>query len=264
MDDTAEHLDLQEAAEALDVHYQTAYRWVRSGRLPARLVDGRYRVERADLERIDERRRAPMVPRPPGSKRLQSQAERMHEVLLAGDEALARRICQRLVSDGTTVVELMTTVIAPALRRIGEAWRAGELPIWAEHRASTTVEGVLAELSPNPRGRRRGVVAVAAVTGDRHSLPTLMATLALREANWHVHHLGGDTPPDELVRFCSDNGVDIAVLSVTNPAVADLAAQAAEQLRAAGIRSVVGRPGRTLNDLLVAVRTTEPSSRTAQ
>jgi methanogenic corrinoid protein MtbC1 len=184
----------------------------------------------------------------------------MHEVLLAGDEALARRICQRLVSEGTTVVELMTIVIAPALRRIGEAWSAGELPIWAEHRASTIVEGVLAELSPNPRGRRRGVAAVAAVTGDRHSLPTLMATVALREANWHVHHLGADTPPDDLVQFCTDHNVGIAVLSVTNPAVAELAAHAAERLRAAGIRCVVGGPGRTLDDLLVAVRTTEPAT----
>jgi hypothetical protein len=31
---------------------------------------------------------------------------------------------------------------------------------------------------------------VSAVSGDRHSLPTTMAAVALRVANWQVHHLG--------------------------------------------------------------------------
>lgn len=261
MDDAAAHLDLQHAADALGVHYQTAYRWVRNGRLPARLVAGRYLVERADLERSDGQRHKPAVPRPPSRRRLLHQVERMHEALLAGDEAEARRICQRLTGDGTKVVDLVQTVIAPALRRIGEAWHDGNLPIWAEHRASTTVERVLAELSPNPRGRRRGVIAVAAVTGDHHSLPTTMAAVALREANWHVHHIGADTPPDELLRFCTEHAVDVAVLSVTNPDSAELAEATATKLRAAGVRSVIGGPGRTLDELLIAVRPGEPSRR---
>ncbi len=259
VNDVAESLDLQEAADALGVHYQTAYRWVRSGQLPAHLVAGRYRIPRADLDQVDNKRHKPMVPRPPSGRRLHHQVEPMYEALLAGDDVGARRICQRLVGDGTKVVDLVETVLAPALRRIGSAWHAGNLPIWAEHRASTTVEGVLAELSPNPRGRRRGVVAVAAVTGDRHSLPTTMATVVLREANWHVHHLGADTPPDEMLRFCTENAVDVAVLSVTNPASAKLAEQTASQLRAAGISTVVGGPGRTLHELLAAVRDAEPS-----
>ncbi len=261
LNDVAEHLDLQEAADALGVHYQTAYRWVRSGRLPARLVAGRYRVGRADLDHVDIQRHKPIVPRPPSSTRLHHRVEPMYEALLAGDDIGARRICQRLVGDGTKVVDLVETVLAPALRRIGAAWHAGNMPIWAEHRASTTVERLLAELSPNPRGRRRGVVAVAALTGDRHSLPTTMATVVLREANWHVHHLGADTPPDEMLQFCTENTVDVAVVSVTNPASAKLAEKTAGQLRAAGIPTVVGGPGHTLHELLAAVSAAEPSRR---
>ena len=184
VDEAEEHLDLQGAADALGVHYQTAYRWVRSGRLPARLVAGQYRVGRADLERVDDQRRKPIAPRPPSGRRLHHQVERMYEALLNGDEAEARRICQRLVGDGTQVVAVVETVLAPALRRIGSGWHDGEVPIWAEHRASKIAESVLAQLSVNPRGRRRGVVAVAAVSGDHHSLPTTMATVALREPTW--------------------------------------------------------------------------------
>ena len=40
----AERIDLQEAARRLGVHYQTAYRWVREGRLTAVRVRGRYEL----------------------------------------------------------------------------------------------------------------------------------------------------------------------------------------------------------------------------
>jgi MerR family transcriptional regulator, light-induced transcriptional regulator len=38
----SEPIELAEAADRLGVHYQTAYRWVREGRLPAVRVRGRY------------------------------------------------------------------------------------------------------------------------------------------------------------------------------------------------------------------------------
>ncbi|MGY9023882.1 MAG: helix-turn-helix domain-containing protein, partial [Candidatus Nanopelagicales bacterium] len=51
-----ERLDLQSAADQLGVHYQTAYRWVRSGRLPAEMVDGRYLVSPAEMIKLDKSR----------------------------------------------------------------------------------------------------------------------------------------------------------------------------------------------------------------
>ncbi len=245
-----EQLELQEAADALGVHYQTAYRWVRSGRLPAEVVGGRYRVARSDLLQIDADRRTPSPPRPPSDKRLHHQVERMYDALVIGDEPQARLIAHRIVGEGTSVVAFIQRVLVPALREIGNAWQRGEMPIWSEHRASAIAERVLASIAPNPRGRRRGVVAVAAITGDHHSLPTLMATVALRDANWKVHHLGADTPPAELVRFCTKQPVDLAVITVTNPDSIEVAEHAATDLRAAGIRTLVGRPGQTLDDLL--------------
>jgi MerR family transcriptional regulator, light-induced transcriptional regulator len=249
-----EQLELHEAADALGVHYQTAYRWVRSGRLPAQLVGGRYRLARHDLVQVDADRQTPLAPRPPSDKRLHHQVERMYDALVIGNEPQARLITHRIVGEGTNVVVFIQRVLVPALRRIGNAWQHGELPIWSEHRASAIAERVLAELSPNPRGRRRGVVAVAAVSGDHHSLPTLMATVVLRDANWQVHHLGADTPSAELVRFCTKEPVDLAVITVTNPVSIEVAEHAAADLRAAGIRTVVGGPGRTLDDLLDQAR----------
>ncbi len=49
---TDRQLDLQAAADELGVHYQTAYRWVRNGRLEAELVGGRYLVSRDDISQL--------------------------------------------------------------------------------------------------------------------------------------------------------------------------------------------------------------------
>ncbi len=253
--DTETMLELQAAADALGVHYQTAYRWVRSGRLPAHLTGGKYLVSSSALAEVSESRQRPKEPIAPSPNRLHRQSERMHEALLIGDESEVRKISRRLVDEGTTIVDLVEQVISPPLRAIGQAWHDGELTIWVEHRASAIIERALGDLLPNPRGRRRGTVMVAAVAGDLHSLPTTMATVALREANWHVHHLGADMPADELVAFCASHGeVDVAVISVTNPDVAEHAEQVAEEIRSAGTPALVGGAGRPLGDLVDDVR----------
>ena len=249
-DSFGDQLALREAAALLGVHYQTAYRWVRSGRLPAQLIDTRYVVSRQDLDAVDARRRAPGAPKAPSRKRIDRHAERMHVALVDGDEATARQLARRLVDEGTSVIELIQSVFAPPLRRIGQDWHDGHMPIWIEHRASAIVERVLGELAPNPRGRRRGTAMVAAVAGDQHSLPTTMAAVALRESNWHVHHLGANMPDHELVRFCAEYDIDLAVISVTNPDVAPLADHTAEQVRATDTPAIVGGAGRSLEQLV--------------
>lgn len=234
----------------LGVHYQTAYRWVRNGRLPATLLNGRYVVARRDVELVDERRRTPAAPAPPSRRRIERQAERMHTALVEGDEPTVRAIARRLVDEGASLIDLIQVVLVPPLARIGQAWHEGRLTIWVEHRASAIVERTLGELSPNPRGRRRGTAVVAAVSGDHHSLPTVMATVVLREANWHVHHLGADMPGDEIVGFCDEHPVDVVVISLTNPDAAELAARTAGELRERGIAAIVGGPGRRLDELV--------------
>jgi excisionase family DNA binding protein len=250
----AQHrIELQEAAEQLGVHYQTAYRWVRSGRLAAQMVGGRYLITTEALAEVVDERSTPRPPTTPSRARLDRQAERMLEALTGGDEATAREIARTLTSSGTRLVDLVQTVLVPPLRSIGQAWHDEGLPIWVEHRATAIVERILGELAPNPRGRRRGVAMVAAVSGDRHSLPTAMAALALRDTNWFVHHLGADMPGDELADFCRTHDVDLAVISVTNPDVMGSATAAAELIGQSGPAVIVGRPGGTLDDLLAEV-----------
>jgi MerR family transcriptional regulator, light-induced transcriptional regulator len=248
-------VDLRTAAAELGVHYQTAYRWVRSGQLPATIVAGKYSVSSSDLVEFAQRRSRPTPVSAPSVQRLDGQAERMYEALRTGDDSHARQIARRLIEDGTPVKDLIVAVLSPPLREIGQSWRDGKISIWVEHRASGIVERILGELTPTPRGRRRGTVMVAAVSGDLHALPTAMAAAALRADNWNVEHLGANMPPEELVDFCATHDITVAVLSVTNSQVEASAQRAATALRNAATPVVIGGSGRTIDDLLAEVRT---------
>ena len=86
---------------------------------------------------------------------------------------------------------------------------------------------------------------MAALSGDHHSLPTTMASVALRDDNWHVHHLGADLPPDEILKFCRAQPVSLAVITVTNPTTGDLADTTAAALRAPAHRRSWAAPEAT-------------------
>lgn len=247
-------LDLQTAADELGVHYQTAYRWVRSGRLPASRIGGRYLVDRTDLDQLSAARSEPQSTSVPSTARLSRSADRLYDLLVDGDEPAVRRTVRRLVDEGAPLLDVVEHVMVPPLRRIGETWHRGSLSIWVEHRASSIIERVLGDITPNPRGRRRGTAVVTAVSGDLHSLPTTMAAVALRADQWHVHHLGADLPTDDVVQFCSEHDVDLVVITVTNPALGDAPELAAELIRRVGVRVLVGGPGRTLTELVDAAR----------
>ena len=179
----------------------------------------------------------------------------MYQALRTGDDQNARQIARRLIEDGTPVKDLIVQVLSPPLRDIGQSWHDGKISIWVEHRAAGIVERILGELTPTPRGRRRGTVMVAAVSGDLHALPTAMAAAALRADNWNVEHLGANMPPDELLNFCATHDITVAVLSVTNSDAEPSAQRTATALRNAAIPVVIGGPGRTIDHLIHEVRT---------
>ena len=258
----SEDVDLATAAERLGVHYQTAYQWVRSGTLPAARVRNRYRVQVSALEAFARRREQPSpVParrRPGDWPRVAATLERH---LLAGDETRAHDQVVGLHADGVPLVELIRELFVPVLRAIGDGWVDGRVGIPEEHRATAIVERLLGELTPRPRGRRRGRAVVAALSGDRHSLPTSMAAAALREDRWNVEHLGADVPADDVLHFATAADADLVVLSVTVREHADAARQTARRLAAAGIPTVVGSPSRTLDELVAEARARAPAAR---
>jgi MerR family transcriptional regulator, light-induced transcriptional regulator len=249
-------MQLRDAADALGVHYQTAYGWVRQGVLPARKTGHGYQVRDSDVRQLAARRVAGTPPRPQIRVRdWAAQSARLFEALVAGDEARARRLLDRLAA-GVPLVDLCERVIGPALRRIGADWAAGLVTIAAEHRASVICERLLAVLAQQPQGRPRGIAVVATPPGERHGLPALMAAACLRSDRWLVHHLASDLPVAEVAQLAAETGASLIVLSCATADGASLASQAAGQLECAvtGLRVLAGQPGDSLSQLLLRAR----------
>src|SRR5271170_618840 len=206
-------MQLREAADALGVHYQTAYAWVRQGTLPARKTGRGYEVSDDDVSALAERRASGTPPRPEVRVRdWSAQADRLYEAIVSGDETLARHDFDRLAL-GVPLIDLCERVIAPALRRVGEEWAVGELGIATEHRATAICERLIAARVHQPPGRPRGVAVTTTPPRERHSLPALMATACLREDHWQVHHLAADLPVADLISLAGDAGAGLVVLS---------------------------------------------------
>ena len=203
-----ETITLNQAAERLGVHYMTAYRYVRTGRLPASKDGSEWRVTVADVDAmISGRAGAAGVGGPPpggpgqGRRRRHDYHVRLESRLLVGDEAGSWSIIEDALTAGVDPEELYLEVLAPSMARIGDGWAAGRVTVAQEHRASVVMLRLIGRLGPRftRRGRKRGTVVLGAPPGDHHSVPVALAADLLRGAGFAVIDLGADTPAVSFV-----------------------------------------------------------------
>jgi len=238
-------LTLQEAADVVGCHYQTLYRRVRKGDIPALVAGGSYRIRRGDLDAwLAERDQTLGAVPDRGQRDWPAQADRLFSHLITGDSDAARQQVDRLIDGGASVADFCDSLFAPILFRIGQLWCAGDISIADEHRASRTIEALLERIgAARPKtGPKLGSVVVAAPQGDRHALPSLMVAAGLRASGFVVHHLGADLPAEEIVAMAVREQADFVALSwcvaERNGLVETLTA-----LNAVGIPSLVGGNG---------------------
>lgn len=237
-------LSLAEAAQLLGVHYMTAYRYVRTGRLRATKRGGSWVVGAGDLEEFRNAAPTSPAPSPRGgptagsserpdataaartgstaggrstvSKRGKAvstsvraaYAGRLEDRLVHGDEGGAWAIIEEALGSSLTPEEVYTSVMGPAMASIGERWARHELDIEDEHMASTIVQRLAGRLGPrfSRRGRHRGTVVLGAPAGDAHGIPVMLMADLLRGRGFDVVDLGADTPPAAFARAAA--GVD--------------------------------------------------------
>lgn len=186
---------MQEAATELGVHYMTVYRYVRLGMLPARKVGASWRIDVADLARLDT------SPDVPSRKRSAPWHDRLQARMLAGDEAGSWGVVEAAFASGMTPADFYCEVLTPALYNIGELWQKGKLGVEDEHLATAVAAGVIGRLGPRfaRRGRPKGTVVLAMPEGERHHLGLAMLADILRSDGYRVLNLGADTPASALV-----------------------------------------------------------------
>jgi excisionase family DNA binding protein len=242
-------VDLEAAARKLGVHYQTAYRWVRSGALPAVKVGSEYEIQPEDVERVIEEQRFGRSVAMGVDPDWDAHTAELYEELRAGDEIAAQFLVDRLHAGGAAPLHLCETLISPALTRLGEDFGAGTASSADVALAAGICERLVGALATPPRGRPRGLVVVASPEGELHRLPGLMATAALRAERWRVHHLGADVPAVDLIGFVQASAPDVVVLSLASAIESGVVTRDGV-LADCPTRVLLGEPGAPLSRLL--------------
>ena len=215
MPSTDELITLNEAADRLGVHYMTAYRYVRTGRLHGVKDGAEWRVRASDVEAL---KRPAETPRP--RRRRTDYAARLEERLLAGDESGAWAIIDGAMASGMEPSVVYQQLIAPAMVSVGERWANDDIDVSQEHLASAVVLRLIGRLGPrfSRRGRKRGTVVLAGPAGEHHGIPLAMVGDMLRGRGHDVADLGPDVPPASLARAVSSMPRVVAIgLCATAP-----------------------------------------------
>jgi DNA-binding transcriptional MerR regulator len=151
----------------------------------------------------------------------------------------------RRITRESDLVSAWTTVLAPALRRIGERWRDGSLGVDSEHLASELLVHELRALTRSNRARISGQrnVVLASADEEQHYLPLVAIEAELSLQGIGCIFLGPRVPAESLLDLLGRSTPPVVFLwaSITRPA-RDPLWQSLTSLERP-LRLVIGGPG---------------------
>lgn len=197
-------LNIKQVAAELSVHYMTAYRYVRTGRLPARKVGTGWVVRASDLARFAER--------PVSLLRSEEDTfgadwkERLRLTLVIGDEMAAWRVVEQALAAGHSPTECYIDFIVGAINDISDRSQTPRKPEASEYLATATATRLVARLGARFRrpGRSRGTIVFGAPLGEHHVLPISVVADLVRLNGFNCLELGADVPPEAFAGAARD------------------------------------------------------------
>jgi MerR family transcriptional regulator, light-induced transcriptional regulator len=137
-----------------------------------------------------------------------------------------------------TLAAVVTEVVLPFLRNLGEAWATAERTVAQEHFASNVIGGRLRALSRGWGDGGGPLAVLACPPREQHELGLICFGLLLRERGWRIAYFGAQTPlTDHAIAGLEP---EVVVLSAT---AAQPFVEAAEEIRALAARARVAVGG---------------------
>ncbi len=171
-----------------------------------------------------EAARAALEDERPSEDLLEDAAARLLAAIRRYDEAAANSVLdESLAAFGLEL--MLSQVVLPTLKQVGDGWERGEIEISHEHFASNLIRGRLLALA-HFWGRGNGPLALlACAPGETHDITLLAFALVLRSHSWRILFLGADTPIATLTETAETTKPALTVVSSFDPSL--LEAQAA-------------------------------------
>lgn len=167
------------------------------------------------------------------------------QALISGNRSEAERVYARtLLSPMDDVVSM---VLLPTVRLVGDAWHRGEISVAQEHFATSWVREHLGSMLQRVLGGRnhKQHAVCATLSGERHELGVLALGVRLGLRGWRVSVVGADVPEDALAELACSLEADVVCISMVSGTHGDRPREQLSQLRALlpdPVRLVVGGP----------------------
>lgn len=169
----------------------------------------------------------------PASAGLEVFADDLRQALEAYDSTTAHLVLDRLFSTFSTGF-VITEVLIPYLRDLGERWADGKVTVAQEHFASQFLRGRMLALAGDWGAGGPSSALLACLPGEAHDLGLILFGILLARRGWRVTFLGADTPFDTLETSLVSLRPSVVVLATVDEGLFHQHAGAIERLAASG------------------------------
>ncbi|ABL78865.1 cobalamin B12-binding domain-containing protein [Thermofilum pendens] len=169
--------------------------------------------------------------------------EKLFQAVVEGDEAAAEEYTRRLVERGLGPREIVSEVLVPAMRRVGELYEKGEYFIPELVMSAEAFRRSMEVLRPLIRGQgespARWVAVFGTVRGDIHELGKNLAAAVFEAEGFHVVDLGVDVPPEKFAEAVEKYNARVVGMSALMTTTMLEQRNVIEELKKRGLRDKV-------------------------
>jgi DNA-binding transcriptional MerR regulator/predicted component of type VI protein secretion system len=117
-----------------------------------------------------------------------------------------------------SVPDVISEVLSPVLREVGERWHRGEFSVGQERLVSSSVRRQISGLLNTYNSMARGApIVFATISGEPHELGILMFAAIAASRKLRTCYLGADLPPEEISNFATRVNAAAVAISMVLP-----------------------------------------------
>lgn len=168
----------------------------------------------------------------------------LSQTVIEGNPEQAREAAGRLLSAGMAALEIVESVLSPAMNEVGRLYEEGEYFIPDLVMAGEAMKAAMSVVSPALAAQQQahaspGVVVIGTVEGDIHEIGKSLVGVMLGAAGFTVHDMGVDVPAAAFVDKAREVNADVVGLSALLTTTMRNQQAVIEALTAAGLRERV-------------------------
>ena len=182
--------------------------------MKAHLARGLAAAEAARLALADPMQAA--SPEATEASDMRLEAEALQSALRRLDEREAHELLDRAFALNS-LEDVLSGVVLPCLRDIGDGWERGTISVAQEHFASTLLRARLLAISRGWASGGGPAAALACPPGEQHDIGLIAFGLVLWRLGWRVIYIGQDTPVEELRSVASSVRPKLVAVAASEP-----------------------------------------------